>query len=327
MLQAVLEKPQQVVIRDVPQPVPGPGQVLIKVSTIGVCGSDIHAYYGKHPYISCPIVQGHEFSGSVVAAGPGARGPRVGDAVTVMPQVVCGTCYPCLHGNYHICNSLKVIGCQVGGAAQELFPVDARLVLPLPKGMSADAGAMVEPTAVGVHALSRLGPVKGKRLLVLGAGPIGNLAAQAARALGAADVMVTDVNEFRLEIARRCGIPHAVNAARQDVAAAMAQAFGADGADAVLECVGSAETASDAIRLARKGTDIVIVGVFGEKPALDIGLVQDKELRVMGTLMYKAPDYRDAIRFLRTAAIRPEPLVTHRFPLRDYAAAYAHIEK
>jgi L-iditol 2-dehydrogenase len=326
MKQAVLEQPGRVLIRDVPLPEPGPGQILLKIKEIGVCGSDIHAWHGKHPYIRCPIVQGHEFSAQVVKCGSGARGFRTGDNVTVMPQVVCGTCYACRHGNYHICSSLKVIGCQVDGAAQEYFAVDASLALRLPPGMSYEIGATVEPVAVGVHALSRLGPVNGRRLLVLGAGPIGNLAAQSARAMGA-DVIITDINEFRLEIASRCGIRHRVNTGREDLAEAVQRVFGSDGADAILECVGAQETIEQAISVSRKGGAIVVVGVFGQKPVVDVGLIQDKELSVNGTLMYKAQDYRRAIRLLVSGAVNPLPLITQRFPFSQYGAAYEHIER
>ncbi len=327
MKQAVLDRPGRVVIRDVPRPQPGPGQVLLKIKEIGVCGSDIHAWHGTHPYISCPIVQGHEFSGEVVALGPGARGLRPGDRATVRPQVVCGTCYPCRHGDYHICASLKVIGCQVDGAAQEYFAVDSSLAVRLPSAMSWELGATVEPVAVGAHALSRLGGVRGRRILILGAGPIGNLAAQTAIGLGAAAVMVTDLSDFRLQIAGRCGIPHRVNAGREDLGQAVKRAFGDDGADAVLECVGAPETVEQAIALSRKGAAIVVVGVFGRKPVVDVGLIQDKELRVFGTLMYKAEDYRTAARLISSGAVNPLPLITQRFPLAEYGAAYDHIEQ
>jgi len=327
MKQAVLVGPQNVIIQDVPKPKPGPGQVLVEVKRIGVCGSDIHAYYGKHPYISCPIVQGHEFSGRITEVGPAVRALKEGDDVTAMPQLVCGQCYPCRHGNYHICNSLKVIGCQAEGAAQEFLAVDQDLVVTLPAGMDYDSGAMVEPVAVGAHAVGRLGSVEGKNILVLGAGPIGNLTAQVAGGLGAAAVAVSDLSDFRLEVARACGIPHTINPAIQDLAAALQDAFAPDGADAILECVGVEETVGQAVSLARKGTDIVIVGVYGERPRVDIGLVQDKELRLIGTLMYKAEDYRTAIELIRSGRITLKPLMTKHFPFEQYPEAYRFIEK
>jgi len=327
MLQAVLQTPEKVIFREIERPVPGPGQVLIKVERIGICGSDIHAYYGKHPYIKCPIVQGHEFSGLIAEVGERVEGLAPGDNVTVMPQLVCGQCYPCKHGNYHICNELKVIGCQAEGAAQEYIAVDAKLVMRLPENMSHEEGAMVEPVAVGAHAVGRLGNVDGLNVLVLGAGPIGNLTAQVAKGLGAKSVMITDVSNYRLGVARKCGIEHAVNTSSEELIQALDKAFGPDRADAILECVGVQETIGQAIGAARKGSDIIVVGVFAEKPTVDIGLVQDKELRLIGTLMYREEDYRVAVDLIRAGRVNLKPLMSKHFPFKEYPQAYKFIER
>ncbi len=327
MKQVRLVAPQTVILEEVEKPAPADTQVLIRVKRIGVCGSDIHAYYDKHPYISCPIVQGHEFSGEVVETGERVKALAVGDRVTVIPQLVCGVCHPCTHGSYHICNELKVIGCQADGAAREFIPVDQELVVKLPQDMSFDHGAMVEPVAVGVHAVRRLGDVSGMKILVLGAGPIGNLAAQVAKGLGAAAVMITDVSAFRLEKARDCGIDQVVNVAVELLESRIDSAFGIDRADAILECAGVQDTIEQAIGLARKGTDIIVVGVFAERPMVDLGLVQDKELRLIGTLMYKAEDYRTAIELIQSGSVRLDPLITKHFPFQEYADAYKYIEE
>ncbi len=327
MRQAVLEEPGKIVFHDVEKPTPAEDQVLIGIKRIGICGSDIHAYHGKHPYISCPIVQGHEFSGDIASVGEGVGRLRPGDRVTVMPQLTCGTCYPCTHDNYNICTDLKVIGCQAEGAAQEFLAVDQKLVIALPEEMDYETGAMVEPVAVGAHAVARLGDVDGRNVLVFGAGPIGNLTAQVARGLGARSVMITDISEFRLDIARECGIDRPANPSTTDLAAAVEEIFGPDGADAILECVGSEETVADAVSLARKGTDIAIVGVFAEKPRVDIGLVQDKELRLIGSLMYKAEDYQTAINLIQAGKIHLAPLITGHFPFAKFQEAYDFIEE
>jgi L-iditol 2-dehydrogenase len=327
MRQARLVEPENVVLEEVEIPDFGDSQVLIKVKRIGICGSDVHAYYDKHPYISCPIVQGHEFSGEIAGVGKKAPGFSEGDRVTVMPQLVCGECYPCRHGNYHICNDLKVIGCQADGAAREYIPVDHRLVVNLPAGMSFDHGAMVEPVAVGVHAVKRLGDIGGMNLLVLGAGPIGNLTAQSAKGLGARSVLISDISDYRLRIAKKCGIDHSVNVLHENLEARIDEFFGPDRADAILECVGIEDTMASAIHLARKGTDIVVVGVFGEKPTLDIGLVQDKELRMIGTLMYQSQDYQTAIDLIRSMHVDLDPLISRHFPFEDYPKAFAFIEQ
>ncbi len=326
MRQAVMTAPGRIELREVPVPEMAAGQVLVRMKRIGVCGSDIHVYHGKHPLTPYPVVQGHEVSGVVERVGAEVRGLAAGDQVTLQPQVTCGTCHPCRHGAYHICDQLKVMGFQTTGAASELFAVDASKVLALPPGMSLEQGAMIEPLAVGVHALARVGGAAGRKVLVLGAGPIGNLVAQAARGLGAAAVMITDVSDWRLELAGRCGIELRVNPAKADLAAAVSQHFGPDKADLILECVGAQKTVEQAVALARKGSDVVVVGVFGDRPVVDMGTVQDRELRLVGTLMYRQPDWVTAIALVEQGKVDLDPLVTDRFAFADYQKAYQYID-
>lgn len=326
MKQAIMTAPGKIEFHDVPPPALAPGQLLVRMKRIGVCGSDIHVYHGKHPYTSYPVVQGHEVSGVVEKAAPDVKGFSPGDPVTFQPQVTCGKCYPCTHGAYHICDSLKVMGFQTTGAASELFAVDAEKALRLPPGMSLEHGAMMEPLAVAVHALCRGGGAAGKKVLVLGAGPIGNLVAQAAKGSGAADVLLTDVSEVRLQLAQRCGIEGTANPAKVDLADEVRRRFGDAKADLILECVGAQKTIEQAVAVARKGTDIVVVGVFGDRPTVDMGLVQDRELRLIGTLMYQEPDWRAAIELAATRKVNLDPLVTDRFPFDRYLDAYKLIE-
>lgn len=321
-----MTSPGTIEFREVPVPEPGPGEVLVRMKRIGVCGSDVHVYHGKHPLTTYPIVQGHELCGVVEKTGSSVRGLKPGDMVTIQPQVTCGDCYPCRHGNYHICDDLKVMGFQTGGAASEFFAVEAGKVLTLPAGINYDQGAMIEPLAVGVHALGRGGGAEGKRVVVLGAGPIGNLTAQVARAQGAALVMVTDLSDHRLGLASECGIEVCVNTSRDDLAEVIREHCGENRADLILECVGARQTVEQAITVARKGSDIVVVGVFSEKPAVDLGTVQNRELRLIGTLMYREPDWKAAIQLVKKGRISLQPLVTDHFAFRDYLAAYRHID-
>ena len=163
-------------------------------------------------------------------------------------------------------------------------------------------------------------------MLVLGAGPIGNLTAQAARGLGAARVMITDLSDYRLGLAGSCGIELQVNTARIDLAEAVRRHFGEDKADLILECVGAQATIAQAVAVARKGSDIIVVGVFGDKPVVDLGTVQDRELRLIGTLMYQEADWRQAIELIGAGRIKLRPLITDRFPFADYRKAYEYIE-
>jgi L-iditol 2-dehydrogenase len=327
MKQAVMTAPGQIQFCDVAQPVPGDDEVLMQTRRIGVCGSDIHVYHGLHPYTGYPVVQGHEVGGVVAGFGKNVTGLKVGDKITFMPQVTCGKCYPCTHGMYHICENLKVMGFQTGGAAQEYFALPASNVLKLPASMSLDEAAFIEPIAVTVHALRRGGGVEGKQVVVLGAGPIGNLTAQVARASGAKAVMITDISPYKLEKAQRCGIEFAINPASEDLNDAILRHFGVQKADLMLECVGVEPTITDAIRCARKGSTIVIVGVFGKKPQVDLGLVQDRELSLVGTLMYQREDYERAVELAAERKLRLDAMITHRFPFDHYPDAYHAIEQ
>jgi len=162
---------------------------------------------------------------------------------------------------------------------------------------------------------------------VLGAGPIGNLVAQVARALGAAAVMITDISPYKLNKARACGFEYVVNPQEADLERAILRYFGPGRADLILECVGAQATITQAVANARKGTRIVIVGVFGQKPVVDIGLVQDRELSLVGTLMYRRPDYELAIKLVDEGRLSLEPMITDYFPFKRYLAAYPHIEE
>ncbi|MBN2442449.1 MAG: alcohol dehydrogenase catalytic domain-containing protein [Spirochaetales bacterium] len=327
MKQAILTQPGKIEFKETDIPVPGPDEVLIKVKYIGICGSDIHAFHGKHPYVTYPFVQGHEFSGEVVETGNSVTDIQSGDKVTAMPQLVCNTCYSCTHGRYNICDNLKVFGFQADGAAGEYFAIHQRLVIRLPEEVTYEQGAMVEPVAVCVHALNRGETIKGLQVLVLGGGPIGNLTAQTAKSLGASQVMMTDIIDFRCGIAGKCNIDHIINVKEKDLNKEIAARFGENKADIILECVGIQETMSYAIEHARKGTDIIVVGVFGDKPVIDMGLIQDKELRIIGTLMYRKEDYLSAVKLLQSHAINVDPLITHHFPFNDYQQAYEFIAK
>lgn len=322
MLRAVMTRPGEIEFEDAPRPVAAPGEVLVKIRRIGVCGSDIHVYHGRHPYTSYPVVQGHEFSAEIVDGAPGFP---AGTLVTAPPQITCGECFACRGGQYHICESLKVMGFQAPGVAQEFCALPQAGVICLPANFTPELGALVEPVAVAVHALRRAGEVRGAGVLVLGAGPIGNLVAQVARWRGAAAVAVTDISEYRLQIARQCGIEHCIDVCHEPPEAAIRAVFGASGPSVTLECVGAEETANLAIRCARKGSVIVVLGVFGERPRVDLGLVQDRELQLLGTLMYQRNDYHDAIRCLAEGGVAAQPLLTVSFPFRRYPDAYRYI--
>jgi threonine dehydrogenase-like Zn-dependent dehydrogenase len=196
MKQAVMTVPGNIIFQEIANPCPKADAVLIRIQRIGICGSDIHIKHGPHPFTSYPVVQGHEFSGVLAEVGAGVTDFTIGDKVTALPQIVCGQCPPCLRGDYHICDNLKVQGFQAPGCTREYFLASLDKLVKLPDSFTFEQGAMVEPIAVAVHAVSRAGNVTGVNVVVIGAGPIGNLVAQVAQA-GGANILVTDLSDFR----------------------------------------------------------------------------------------------------------------------------------
>ena len=326
MLQQVMTAPGVIEFREVPVPQPGPGEVLVKIKRIGICGSDIHVYHGKHPFTSYPVTQGHEVSGQIAALGEGVTGLSVGQKVTIEPQVVCGKCYPCRHGKYNLCEELKVMGFQTTGTASEYFAVASEKITPIPEDMTYNEGAMLEPLAVTVHAARRFPEMKGAKVAILGCGPIGILLAQSCKALGAEAVMITDISEPRLELARTCGVDFAVNTGKRDFGEAMVECFGPDKADVIYDCAGNDITMGQAIKYARKGSKIVLVAVYAGMATVDLAVLNDHELDLDTTMMYRHEDYVEAIQLVNEGKIQLKPLMTKHFAFRDYLAAYQYID-
>ena len=326
MIQQVMTAPYEMEFREVEMPKAAPGQVVLRIRRIGICGSDIHVYHGKHPFTSYPVTQGHEVSGEIVEIGEGVEGLAVGQKVTVEPQVVCGKCHPCRHGKYNLCENLKVMGFQTTGTASEYFAVDAAKITTLPDDMGFDEGAMLEPLAVAVHAVGRIGSVKGMKVAVLGAGPIGNLVAQTAKGEGAQSVMITDVSDVRLEMARKCGVDFAVNTKNEDFGDAMVRCFGPDKADVIYDCAGNDITMGQAIKYARKGSTIILVAVYAGMAHVDLAVLNDHELDLNTTMMYRHEDYMEAIRLVNEGKISLKPLISKHFAFRNYLDAYRFID-
>ena len=326
MLQQIMTKPGEILFREFERPVPEAGQVSIRMMRLGICGSDIHVYHGEHPFTSYPVTQGHEVSGVIDALGPGVENFQVGQKVTVQPQVVCGKCHPCRHGKYNLCEELKVMGFQTTGMASEYFVADAEKVLALPEEMSFDEGAMLEPLAVAVHAVRRFGDIEGKDVAILGAGPIGNLVAQTARGLGAHRVLITDVSDYRLELAKECGVDIAINTRNNDFGKALVDAFGPDKADVIYDCAANDITMGQAIKYARKGSTIILVGVYAGMAKVDLAVLNDHELDLNTTMMYRQEDFEAAIQLVKEGKIHLQPLMSKHFAFCDFLSAYQYID-
>lgn len=323
MRQVVVGSADDIRIEDVPWPAtPHDGQVLVRSRLVGICGSDLHACAGHHPFIDLPYRPGHEVVGVVDTVGPGVDGFTEGDRVVLEPNVVCGMCRRCLEGRYNICRELTVIGCQTPGGMADAFLVAADRLHRLPDEVDDNLASLVEPLATPVHAVRRAGVGPGSRVAVLGAGPIGLLVLVAARAAGAAEIVVTDVLPGKLDRARRLGASVALDATAPDLLDTARASLG-DGADVVFDCVANQASMAQAAELVDKGGVIVVVGVASGPTMVPLHLVQDRELSVLGSLMYVRDDMSHAIDLLASGAVDAADLVTATFPLDRAAEAFA----
>jgi len=327
MRQATMTQPGVIEFTDVAEPTPGPGEVMLRIKRIGVCGTDVHVNHGRHPFTPFPVIQGHEFSSVVEAVGEGVEGIPVGAKATAWPQETCGKCRPCLRGEYNICEELKVRGFQAPGVARDLFVTEAEKVVLLPDSFTFEQGAFLEPLAVGVHSTGRAGDLTGKNVVVLGAGPIGNFVGQVCKARGAGKVLITDLSDFRLDVATQCGIDAVSNAGTESLADAVKRVFGEGGFDIAFECVGVEATLAQAVGAIDKGGKIVVLGVFGEHPRIDMSVVGEHELSLIGTLMYRQEDYEQAALWIDEGKIATEPLDSKHFPFENYGDAYTFIDE
>lgn len=315
----------KIIIEDVEKLRPGLSEVLINVKFCGICGSDIYAYLGKHPFIHPPIVLGHEFSGIISEVGEGVKDLVTGRKVVVEPLVTCGKCYSCRAGQYNRCSNIKVVGCQVDGAFSEYFVAPSHRVFTLPDDVSLEIGALIEPLAVSVHAVKRGKVERGHHVVVLGDGPVGILTALAAKKV-AADVTIIGISDYKLDKALNCGVDYAVNVRNVDPVRYAKERFGHDGVDVVFECVGhTAQTVNQAIDMARRGARIVIVGVFDEDIPVKMGYVQDRELELLGSLTYTASDFQNAINYASSKEISLREIITKIFQLGEITHAFRFI--
>lgn len=321
----VLTAPETFEMQSIPKPSPGPGEVLVEVRWCGICGSDIHAYHGTHPFMPPPLILGHEFSAVIREMGEGVEGLSTGDRVTVEPVLSCGQCVNCESGRYHLCFERKVIGCQSTGAYARLMTVPANRVLRLPDSVSFEEAATAEPLAVGVRGIRRARIEGGEGVAVFGAGTIGLLTAKVAQAKGAEAVAIVDLSSFRLSIAEKMGITPTLQVPDQDLPDRMREIFGPGGPDLLVDCVGGDAAAfDDILRLARPGTRILAVGIFAEPVTVPhlVNLVEH-ELQVIGTSIYQKEDFEEAIELLAEKQVDPEPMITHRFPVERVSEAFA----
>ncbi len=324
MKQAVIAGPRAFEIEDVERPQPAPGEVLVRVRNVGVCGSDLHFYRGHFP-VPPGFVLGHECAGEVASLGEGVTGWTAGDRVALELFVVCLTCPQCRSGNYHLCPARKGHGINIPGGLREYITVPEYALYRLPEEIDFELGALCEPLAVAVHGLRLVDLKFGEKVAVLGAGTIGLMSIAAAKAMGASFVAATARHPHQRAMAQAVGADAVFDATDAGVAQ-MSAALG--GADVVVETVGGeAETLAQSLSVVGVGGRISVLGAFTRPVQIHPILFFLKEARIFGSNCYGRPgrqsDYEIAIEIMRRQAERLRPLITHRFPLEDIASAYA----
>ena len=301
-------------IADMPIPAVGPEEVLVRVEACGICGSDVHGYDGSSGRRIPPIVMGHEAAGIVAAVGPGVQGFKEGDRVTFDSTVYCGKCQYCARGEINLCDNRQVIGVSCGdyrrhGAFAEYVAIPQRILYPLPANFDFAEAAMLEAVSVGLHAV-RVSQVKGgETALVIGAGMIGLLTLQAARAAGCSRVFITDVDATRLNLAKQVGADAALHLSGADLIAGIMKLTGGQGVDLAYEAVGRNETVAAAIDCTRKGGTVTLVGNIVPEVTLPLQKVVTRQIRLQGSCA-SAGEYPQAIELIANGKIQVKPLIT-----------------
>ena len=304
-----------------PVPVPEPSDVLVKVAACGICGSDVHGYDGTSGRRIPPLVMGHEAAGTIAAVGSQVRGFAAGDRVTFDSTVYCGACAFCRKGEINLCDNRQVVGVSCGdysraGAFAEYVTVPARIVYKLPENLGFAEAAMLEAVSVALHAVAVSKLEGGETALVIGAGMIGLLTLQAARAAGCSRVFVADIDATRLKSASELGADETILASGAELTRAILQLTEGRGVDVVLEAVGRNETIAASIDCVRKGGTVTLIGNITPQVNLPLQKVVSRQIRLQGSCA-SCGEYPEAMELMAAGKIRVDSLITAVAPLRD----------
>ena len=305
-------------VREIDDPTPGPGEVLVRVRSCGICGTDLHAYHGAIP-AAHGVPPGHEYAGEIASLGESVEGFAPGDRVVIEPVRYCRECAYCTTGRYQLCAKRVLGGAAVAGAMAEYVAVPAYGVYHLPDALDFELGALTEPLAVTVHGLHMVDLAIGERVLVMGSGTIGLMAILAARAAGASEVIAT----YRYEHQGQAALAAGATTALKD-----SEMGRIEGIDVVVETVGgTAPTLSQALGIVRPGGRVSVLGVFTQQSQINALGLMLKEVRLVGGITYCRPglnsDFDIALKILEAEPERARSIITHRYSLDEAAEAFA----
>jgi L-iditol 2-dehydrogenase len=323
-LMKVAPGPGNMEIRDIPEPVAGPGQVVLEVVATGICGTDIHIERGEYTSVP-PVVLGHEVSGRVAELGEGVSGLSVGDRVTTETYFhTCGKCPACLAGRINLCPERRSIGTHVNGGFTRYVVVPAIKVHRLPDNVDDVSAAMTEPLACCVHGVLELaGVTPGDVAILSGPGAIGLLCMQVAKAAGATLVVVgTASDEGRLDLARRLGADHTLVVGRDDVAGFVKERTDGLGADITIEAAGAGPSVAQCLRLVRRGGTFCQMGLFGVPITIDYDLIPLHEIRLIGSFAQIPSSWTRALTLMAEGKVRTRPLISSQRPITAWQDAF-----
>ena len=326
MKKVILTAPYTFEYAEAPIPEITDDQVLLKVRQIGICASDMQMYHGLHKFMTYPVVVGHEAAATIEKVGANVKDYKVGDNVTVEPQVFCGECYPCRIGRFNVCEHLKVMGVHKDGFACEYFAIDPKY-LHACEGLTTDETTLIEPLAVGVGSARRAGDLHGKNVVVVGAGTIGNLVAQSAKALGAEKVMVTDIKDKKLNYALECGVDYAVNTMDKTLKSVIEDTFGIQKADVIIDCAATRGSFASILEAARPASTIVITGNFKAPVEVFLPVLQRQEISLLGHMMYVREHYQEAIAAVREKRVNLSGFATQHFDFDNVNEAFKFVDE
>jgi len=288
---------------------------LVRVRVCGLCGSDLHAYQGLSDRRVPPLVMGHEFAGDIEEIGGEVKSLEIGDRVVVDPLVVCGECNRCVRGSQNVCRHRKLIGLTMQGALAEYVAVPSNRCFPLPDDMSYEEGAMVEPTAVAVHAAERASISPDDTVVMVGTGVIGLLTLQAAKLRGPSRILAIDLSNERLGLAKRFGADEVINPGEVDPVQSVMELTNGAGVDCVVEAVGIQQTMRQAMKMASDQGRIVVVGMLQKSMELEALEITVRELSLVGAYAYTDQAFKTAMTLISEGKINVTPLITRIFPL------------
>lgn len=321
-----LSKPRDIACVELDRPTPKPGEVMLKIASAGICGSDLSSFRGTNKLVSYPRIIGHELAGTVVEIGPDTETDlKPGDRVIVNPYVYCGRCYPCSLGRTNCCTDLHVAGVHIDGGVCEYFCHPARMVIPIPDSIPWDIAPMAEPLVIALHGLHRGRLQAGEHAVIIGAGPIGFLTALAVKALGAAPILL-DMVDSRLEYAARCGIEHVINPGKEDAVAAISSITGGRMAELVCECSGSNRAVQSALEYVSFAGRITLTGWPPVETPLPTDKFTFKELDVLGSRNAMSHEFCEAIDLIASGRVDVRKALTKTIVIDDVPEVIADIE-